>query len=236
MQKILIVVDMQNDFVTGSLGSEAVQMAAKNIAAHINEYDTVIFTRDTHGPDYLDTLEGKFLPVPHCIKDTEGWEIIPELVNSKGYRVLDPHIKAIYGDSITPQRCARIYQRLENNGFAINNVSLGVGSFSFMCLEEDGSFNPYTRDTFGIAVKATYAEDANGKPIMIYKQPKALSWKKSQKGCCRVALDGQSYEDELTWADHLGEDNLLQPVFRDGNMIKEDTLHDIRARLYKEGF
>ena len=102
--------------------------------------------------------------------------------------------------------------------------------------EEDGSFNPYTRDTFGIAVKATYAEDANGKPIMIYKQPKALSWKKSQKGCCRVALDGQSYEDELTWADHLGEDNLLQPVFRNGSMIKEDTLHDIRARLYKEGF
>lgn len=75
MQKILIVIDMQNDFVTGSLGSEAAQVAAKNIAAHINEYDTVIFTRDTHGPDYLDTLEGKFLPVPHCIKDTEGWEI-----------------------------------------------------------------------------------------------------------------------------------------------------------------
>ena len=81
MQKILIVVDMQNDFVTGPLGSEAAQMAAKNIAAHINEYDTVIFTRDTHGPDYLDTLEGKFLPIPHCIKDTEGWEIIPELIN-----------------------------------------------------------------------------------------------------------------------------------------------------------
>lgn len=69
MQKILIVIDMQNDFVTGSLGSEAAQVAAKNIAAHINEYDTVIFTRDTHGPDYLDTLEGKFLPVPHWIKD-----------------------------------------------------------------------------------------------------------------------------------------------------------------------
>lgn len=50
MQKILIVIDMQNDFVTGSLGSEAAQVAAKNIAAHINEYDTVIFTRDTHGP------------------------------------------------------------------------------------------------------------------------------------------------------------------------------------------
>lgn len=70
----------------------------------------------------------------------------------------------------------------------------------------------------------------------LYLVSTLLSWKKSQKGCCRVALDGQSYEDELTWADHLGEDNLLQPVFRDGNMIKEDTLHDIRARLYKEGF
>lgn len=81
MQKILIVIDMQNDFVTGPLGSKAAQ-----VAAHINEYDTVIFTRDTHGPD------------------------------------------------------------------------------------------------------------------------------------------------------HLGKDNLLQPVFRDGSMIKEDTLHDIRARLYKEGF
>lgn len=81
MKKVLIVVDMQNDFVTGSLGSEAAQMAAKNIAEHINEYDTVIFTRDTHGSDYLDTLEGKLLPVPHCIKDTEGWEIIPELIN-----------------------------------------------------------------------------------------------------------------------------------------------------------
>lgn len=183
------------------------------------------------------------------------WDIFGGTVNSKGYRILDSHVKAIYGDSITPQRCEEIYRILEENKFSIQNVSLGVGSFSFMCLQtidEDADwgyyashpackapspkYNPYTRDTFGIAVKATYAEDANGKPIMIYKQPKALSWKKSQKGCCRVALDGQSYEDELTWADHLGEDNLLQPVFRDGNMIKEDTLHDIRARLYKEGF
>ena len=86
------------------------------------------------------------------------WDIFGGTINSKGYKVLDPHIKAIYGDSITPQRCTRIYQRLVNNRFAINNVSLGVGSFSFMCLEEDGCFNPYTRDTFGIAVKATYAE------------------------------------------------------------------------------
>lgn len=60
MQKILIVVDMQNDFVTGPLGSEAAQVAAKNIAAHINEYDTVIFTRDTHGLDITQRAIGRY--------------------------------------------------------------------------------------------------------------------------------------------------------------------------------
>ena len=83
MKKLLIVIDMQNDFVTGVLGSEDTQMAAKNIAEHIGEYDRVIFTRDTHNEDYLDTLEGKFLPIPHCIHDTYGHEIIPELANIK---------------------------------------------------------------------------------------------------------------------------------------------------------
>lgn len=60
------------------------------------------------------------------------WDIFGGAVNSKGYKVLDPHVKAIYGDSITPQRCEEIYRRLERNGFAINNVSLGVG-FVFKC-------------------------------------------------------------------------------------------------------
>ena len=141
---------------------------------------------------------------------------------------------------------------MTENGFAINNVSLGVGSFSFMCLETldeiDGYFashpaaplpkptyNPYTRDTFGIAVKATYAEDANGKPIMIYKQPKALSWKKSQKGCCAVALDGQSYTDEHTWDEVISMPNLLQPVFQDGILTKEYTLDEVRDNMYPEG-
>ncbi len=90
---------------------------------------------------------------------------------------------------------------LEKNGFAINNVSLGVGSFSMECLEtieSDGSkqYNPYTRDTFGIAVKATYAEDADGKPIMIFKNPKTDTghFKKSQRGCCRVVKTGDGYD------------------------------------------
>lgn len=65
-------------------------------------------------------------------------------VNSKGYKVLDPHVKALYGDSITVQRCEEIYKILMENGFASQNVSLGVGSFSMHCLEENGELKPFT--------------------------------------------------------------------------------------------
>ena len=164
-------------------------------------------------------------------------------VNSKGYKVLPPQIKAIYGDSITPQRCEEIYQRLKGLGFAINNVSLGVGSFSFMCLEtldDEGNahYNPYTRDTFGYAIKATYGEDKDGTPIMIMKQPKALSWKKSQRGCCIVAADGMSYTDGHTFEQAHGKDvnNLLELVFKDGKMIRDMSLAEIRANVNPEGF
>ena len=168
-------------------------------------------------------------------------QIFGHTINSKGYKVLPPYIKAIYGDSITPQRCEEIYKRLTAMGYAINNVSLGVGSFSFMCLEtydEEGvHYNPYTRDTFGIAIKATYGELRDGTPINIFKNPKALSWKKSQKGCVKVAADGESYTDELTFSQaHGGKDNLLELVFVDGTTVKEQTLAEIRNRLYPEGF
>lgn len=168
-------------------------------------------------------------------------QIFGSTVNSKGYKVLNPHVKAIYGDSITPQRCEEIYCRLMDKGYAINNAALGVGSFSFMCLEtidKDGDihYNPYTRDTFGIAVKATYAEDADGNPIMIYKQPKALSWKKSQKGCCIVADDGMTYTDGHAWAEISNTKNLLRPVFFNGYLTRSFTLAEVRANMYPEGF
>lgn len=164
------------------------------------------------------------------------WQNFGGTVNSKGYKVLNPHVKAIYGDSITPQRCEEIYKRLITQGFAINNVILGVGSFSFMCLEEDGKFNPYTRDTFGYAIKATYGE-RNGEPVMIMKQPKALSWKKSQRGCVVVAPDGQSYTDNWTFNEaHTNPENLLQLVFFEGEMVRDMTLAEVRANMYPEGF
>lgn len=165
------------------------------------------------------------------------WDIFGGTINSKGYKVLDSHVRAIYGDSITPQRCEAIYNILVENGFAINNVALGVGSFSMMCLEEFTKYNPYTRDTFGIAVKATYAEDKNKNAINIYKQPKETSWKKSQKGCCIVAMDGQSYTDEHTFSQVSSEENnLLKQVFYNGNLVNETSLIEIRNRLYPEGF
>ncbi|MCR5501188.1 MAG: cysteine hydrolase [Acetatifactor sp.] len=80
MKKVLIVVDMQNDFVTGCLGSKEAQAIVPEMVKFVESFDgTVIFTKDTHGENYMDSQEGKKLPVPHCIKGTEGWEIIPEL-------------------------------------------------------------------------------------------------------------------------------------------------------------
>ena len=170
------------------------------------------------------------------------WENFGGTINEKGYKVLDPHIKAIYGDSITPQRAEAIYFILKENGFAANNVVLGVGSFSFMCLEEfDGhnvNYKPYTRDTFGYAIKATYGEDEACKPVMIQKQPKAIAWKKSPKGCIVVAKDGQSYTDGYTFEEaHIehNEDNLLQLIFKDSVMMQETSLWEIRQRMYPNG-
>lgn len=166
-------------------------------------------------------------------------QIFGSTLNSKAYKVLNPHVKAIYGDSMTPSRVKEAYERLAAQGYAINNVVFGVGSFSFMCLEDaDGNMNPYTRDTFGYAIKATYGEDKNGNPVMIYKQPKALAWKKSPKGCIIVAPDGQSYTDGHTFEEAHGEgvENLLELVFKDGKMVKETSLTEIRKRMYPEGF
>ncbi|MGM9958184.1 MAG: cysteine hydrolase family protein [Erysipelotrichaceae bacterium] len=80
MNKILIVVDMQNDFVSGSLGTAEARGIVTKLRAKLDSFDgDVIFTRDTHNEDYLGTNEGKHLPVEHCIKGSWGWEIIDEL-------------------------------------------------------------------------------------------------------------------------------------------------------------
>ncbi|NLK24940.1 MAG: nicotinate phosphoribosyltransferase [Clostridiales bacterium] len=169
------------------------------------------------------------------------WDIFGGTVNSKGYKVLDSHVKAIYGDSITPERAKQIYEILIKNGFACNNVALGVGSFSMECLQKDGKFSPFTRDTFGIAVKATYGEMGD-KPLMIFKNPKTDTgnFKKSQRGMCRVFHDKNgviTYEDGLDRNTiNYNKENMLITVFKDSSMVKEYTLSEIRERLHDGKF
>ena len=96
MRKLLIVVDMQNDFLTGALSNPQGVVVLPVVKAEIERFHRagmdVVFTRDTHGSDYLTTQEGKNLPVAHCIKDTWGWEIADGLY--AGERVFD---KPVFG-------------------------------------------------------------------------------------------------------------------------------------------
>ena len=76
MKKILVVVDMQNDFVDGALGSKEAVAIVDNVVEKIKNFNgEIIATYDTHYSTYMDTREGKYLPVPHCIKDTDGWQL-----------------------------------------------------------------------------------------------------------------------------------------------------------------
>ena len=99
--KVIVVVDMQNDFITGFLGSpEAVEVKDKMIKyLREQDYDNtkVIFTMDTHCEDYLESYEGKKLPIPHCIIDTEGWKINKELYDSVPFDNKETQFKRTFG-------------------------------------------------------------------------------------------------------------------------------------------
>ncbi len=92
MDRMLIVIDMQNDFIDGALGTREATGIVERVAAKITRYrqsgDAVVFTRDTHGADYPMTQEGRALPVTHCVKGTNGWEISP-LLDTTGAEILD---------------------------------------------------------------------------------------------------------------------------------------------------
>lgn len=81
--KLLVVIDMQNDFIDGALGTKEAEAIVENVAGKMKAYrdggNPVVFTRDTHGEDYLQTQEGKFLPVIHCVKGSSGWQITEKL-------------------------------------------------------------------------------------------------------------------------------------------------------------
>ncbi len=138
------------------------------------------------------------------------WNIFGGTVNDKGYRELDSHIGAIYGDSITLDRCREICERLKAKGFASTNIVFGIGSYTYQ-------YN--TRDTLGWAVKATYRE-INGVGRAMTKDPKTDNGtKKSHSGLLKVIKDekeGYKVLQNQTWDQFHAEDNELKLVFKDG--------------------
>jgi nicotinamide phosphoribosyltransferase len=164
------------------------------------------------------------------------WNVFGGTVNEQGYKVLDPHIGAIYGDSITIDRANEICERLEAKGFASTNVVLGIGSFTYQ-------YN--TRDTFGFAMKATYVEVL--KPIEgkskeewifegreIFKDPITDDGtKKSATGLLFVGRGDNSGElrlfDKVTWeTESKGQ---LKTLYKDGKFYMDTTLTQIKEKL-----
>lgn len=180
--------------------------------------------------------------VEQIIKGVEAlWNIFGGRRTRKGYKVLDPHVKIIYGDSVTINRALKIYRRLMDKGFAINNVSLGAGSFSMLCYEDEGGkLYPFTRDTFGIAIKATHCvtidKEGNKKEIPIFKDPKSdnENFKKSYKGRVRVYWDeGIKVEDgfDSTLEEKQIINALSNIYFKDGKGFKVNEWCKIQREL-----
>lgn len=172
------------------------------------------------------------------------WDVFGGTINEQGYKVLDPHIGAIYGDSITIERADEICRRLEAKGFASTNIVLGVGSFTYQ-------YN--TRDTFGFAMKATYVEvkrwdvaterlnqafNKNANPEWIegreiFKDPITDDGtKKSATGLLHVTKsneNGYMLVDKVTWDNEKNGE--LQTIYKDGQFENQTTLTEIRAKL-----
>ncbi|KAF2341138.1 nicotinate phosphoribosyltransferase [Flavobacterium tistrianum] len=153
------------------------------------------------------------------------WDVFGGTTNAKGFKELVPQIGAIYGDSITVARATQICERLKEKGFASTNVVLGIGSFTYQ-------YN--TRDTFGFAMKATYGE-VNGEGRAIFKDPITDDGtKKSAKGLMKIDLIDGKYHltDNVSWEEEKqGE---LKEVFRDGKLLIDQSLSEIRTRVKNE--
>ena len=128
MKKVLIVVDMQNDFVDGALGTPEAVAVVDKVAEKIKNFDgSIIVTYDTHSGDYMDTREGKYLPVPHCIKDTDGWQLNDKvqeaLRGTAGWNVVH---KPTFGST-------RLVEMIQEQGYATADVTL-IGLCTDICV------------------------------------------------------------------------------------------------------
>ena len=165
----------------------------------------------------LDTSHPKYKGVIELL-----WDIFGGTINEQGYKVLDPHIGAIYGDSINLERQIQIYERLAAKGFASTNIVLGVGSFTYQM---------NTRDTFGFAAKGAWFE-VDGKGYDIYKDPVTDDGtKKSLKGLVQVVMENNEYQVNTQCSWEQESEGILQTIFEDGKFYNQLTLTEIRSRL-----
>lgn len=155
------------------------------------------------------------------------WDTFGGTISDEGFKVLDEHIGAIYGDSITVDRTIAICERLMRKEFATTNTVLGIGSYTYQ-------YN--TRDTFGFAMKATYVEvEVDGEIVGrdIFKDPITDDGtKKSARGLLQVVKDDNGnyvMNDQVTWEEEAtGE---LVCIYEDGKFYNEVTLDEVRSRL-----
>jgi nicotinamide phosphoribosyltransferase len=194
---------------------------------------TQIFEDNDHYNDYELDRESILSPEEKGVIELL-WDVFGGTINEQGYKVLDSHIGAIYGDSITIERADEICKRLEAKGFASTNVVLGIGSFTYQ-------YN--TRDTFGFAMKATYVEvkhsAESGSPAFavegreIFKDPITDDGtKKSATGLLSVVYDDNNeYKliDKVDW--ETTNDGALQTIYKDGKQYNVTTLEEIRKNL-----
>lgn len=166
------------------------------------------------------------------------WDIFGGTINDQGYKVLDPHIGAIYGDSITLLRAREICTRLEAKGFATTNWVAGIGSMTYVGGEATpGHQHWVSRDLFGLAFKASYGELLHEYGIEareIFKDPITDNGtKKSKKGLLQVTFDEKIQDfvckDQCTKEEE--DSGLLEVIFEDGKLIKDENLETIRKRL-----
>ena len=150
------------------------------------------------------------------------WDVFGGEVNEQGFKVLDDHIGAIYGDSITSDRAEQICERLHDKGFASTNVVLGIGSFTYQ-------FN--TRDTFGFAMKAT-SVIVDNKRREIFKDPITDDGvKKSAKGLVKISIENDTYVLKDQVSEEEEKQGELQVIYENGKLYNEVTLSEIRDRI-----
>ena len=150
------------------------------------------------------------------------WNIFGGTINEKGYKVLNPKVGIIYGDSITLERQRKIYERLEEKGFAATNLVLGVGSFTYQFK---------SRDSLGFAMKATWCQ-VNGEEREIFKDPKTdEGTKKSLKGLICVQGEPNMYVAIDQVSKDMESSSYLQTVFEDGKLITDWSLSEIRENV-----